>query len=85
LIGILKDRGTAGVTGWELRLFIAAEVCFILSVLAGYVVLGSLTGSQYDGHFDVYRPTTFWVSRFQFATYVIGLIVFIGLALVFAV
>jgi hypothetical protein len=35
LIGILKDRAAAGLTGWQLRWFITAELCFIVSVVAG--------------------------------------------------
>jgi hypothetical protein len=85
LIGILKDRTAAGLTGWQLRWFIAAELCFIVSVLAGYVVLGAVTGSQYDGKFDVYRPATRRWSFIQLGTYAFGLLVFFWLALAFVI
>jgi len=84
LIGILKDKSTVGLTDSQLSWFIAAEVSFIISVLTGYVVLATLTGSQDAGKFDVYRPATRWFSLFQFGSYLLGLVVFIKLALVFA-
>jgi hypothetical protein len=83
LVGILKDRAAVGLTGWQLRWFVAAEVCFIFSVLAGYVVLGTLTGSQYDDKFDVYRPATRRSSLIQLGLYLIGLAAFMFLALAF--
>jgi hypothetical protein len=55
------------------------EICFIASVLAGYVVLGTIAGSQHMNSFNVFRPATKWVSRFQILSYVAGL----GLFLVF--
>jgi hypothetical protein len=41
LIAIVKDRPTAHVTPAQFRWFVAAEALFILSVLAGYLVLAS--------------------------------------------
>lgn len=80
LVGILKDRGTAGLAANHVCWFITAEIFFILSVLAGYIVLGSIVGSQHEGRFDVFRPATRYFSLFQFGCYVGGLIVFIVLA-----
>ena len=56
LVSILKDRTSLdrGQLGW----FIAAEIFFILSVLVGYVVLASLSGSQAANEFNVYRLAT---------------------------
>jgi hypothetical protein len=50
-------------------------------VLAGYVVLGSLAGSQDDSSFDVFRPATRITSLVQFGAYLVGLVVFITLAI----
>jgi hypothetical protein len=80
LVAILKDRTAAGIGSKELVGFIVAEFFFISSVFAGYVVLGTITGSQEDGTFDVYRPATMRASLAQVATYLLGLLVFILLA-----
>src|SRR2546430_4416380 len=48
----------------------AAEALFVLSVLAGYIVLGSLVGSQDEGKFDVFRTATRLWSLLQFGLYV---------------
>jgi hypothetical protein len=82
LIGILKDRTQAGITKAEVSWLVAAEICFIVSVLSGYVALGSLAGSQDSGDFDVYRPATRRSSLIQFVSYVLGLVLFIILAIV---
>jgi hypothetical protein len=79
-IGIMKDRTASGLDKSQLYSFIGSEVLFIISVLAGYVVLGSLTGSQAAGDFDVYRPATRRSSLVQFGAYVFGLVVFLVLA-----
>ena|ERR1043166_1113696 len=81
IIGILKDKNAVGLSNSQFRWFIVAEICFIVSVLAGYIVLGTLTGSQNAGQFDVFRPATRGFSLVQFGAYLIGLIVFIKLAL----
>jgi len=80
LIAILKDRAAANLTASQLRWFVIAEVCFIVSVLAGYIVLATISGWQNVGRFDVYRPATRWWSLAQFFTYLLGLIVFFILA-----
>ncbi|HTD34141.1 MAG TPA: hypothetical protein VK665_10800, partial [Candidatus Elarobacter sp.] len=77
LITILKDRLGAGITSASMQPFIAAEVLFVLSVIAGYVAIGSLAGSQDMGDFDVYRPATRFFSLAQFGFYLEGLIVFV--------
>lgn len=80
LVVVLKDRRAAGLTYYDVGWFIAGEAFFVVSVLLGYVALGSLAGSQDSGKFDVYRQATRYASLAQFAFYVLGLCVFIGLA-----
>src|SRR3954463_794881 len=58
LVAILKDRQGAGAKYVHVGLFITSEALFVLSVLLGYVVLGSLAGSQDREDFDIYRPAT---------------------------
>jgi len=79
LVALLKDNSQVGLTGCQILWFIVAEVCFVLSVFAGYVVLASIAGWQAIGRFDVYRPATKWSSLAQIGLYVLGLFVFIGL------
>ncbi|MBY2987508.1 hypothetical protein [Rhizobium leguminosarum] len=57
--------------------FVGAEVLFILSIMAGYLVLGTIAGSQVRGEHWVYRPATVVSSWIQIGTYVAGLIVLI--------
>lgn len=80
LVTILKDKVASNITYVQIGWFIAVEICFIVSVLAGYVVLGSLAGSQDDNSFDVFRPATRLFSLLQFVAYVTGLALFIALA-----
>ena len=79
LVALLKDNSEVGLTGCQILWFIIAEVCFVLSVLAGYVVLASIAGWQAIGKYDVYRPATKWSSLAQIGLYIFGLFVFIGL------
>src|SRR5262249_30311916 len=81
LVTILKDRTSTRLDGSQLFWFVAVEIVFILSVLAGYVVLASLSGSQATNEFNVYRPATRISSLIQFGTYVLGLIMFMKLAI----
>lgn len=57
--------------------FLWAEALLISSILAGFVVLGTVAGSQYDGSFDVYRPASRAFSICQFALYILGIAVFL--------
>jgi hypothetical protein len=61
--------------------FIAAESCFVLSVFWGYLVLGSLAGSQDKGTYNVHRTATRIISWFQIVTYLIGAGLFVTLLL----
>jgi hypothetical protein len=60
--------------------FIVSEVFFIVSVLLGYVVFGTIAGYQQKGKFDIYRSATKWFSIFQFVTLLIGISAFVTLA-----
>ncbi len=53
--------------------FVCAEVAFIISVLAGYIVLASIAGYQHKNIFNVYRGATRYLSLFQLFMYVAGL------------
>lgn len=80
LVTILKDKTSAGLDDCTLSWFVAVEVLFVFSVLSGYVVLGSLAGSQDDGSFNVFRTATRCFSLLQFGSYVVGIGVFVALA-----
>jgi len=70
-----KDTPALGQA--DLTVFLVAEVFQILSVLAGYLALGSLAGSQEEGTHDIYRPATMWLSRAQVILYLAGAGVFV--------
>jgi hypothetical protein len=84
LIAILKDRNQVGLTDHQILWFVVAEMLFIVSVFAGYVVLATIAGWQAIGKFDVYRPATKWSSLAQIIFYVLGLAIFmlLGVSLV---
>jgi len=77
LIAILKDSTPLCLKGGGLTWFVIMEALFVCSVLAGYAVLGSLTGSQDNGSFDVFRKATRVLSLMQFGFYLLGISVFI--------
>jgi hypothetical protein len=77
----------AAVVGWttaatsaqlkdHLDALIWLEAAFLLSLLCGYVTIGTIAGSQNSGQYDVYRPATRIAANAQFALYVLGLILF---------
>ena len=68
-----------GLTLFQTTVFVISELAFVASVIAGYVVLGAITGSQHNGTYDVYRPATRISSLIQLALYVSGLAVFVWL------
>jgi tetrahydromethanopterin S-methyltransferase subunit D len=84
LVAVLKERSSVGLANSQLFWFVVAEVLFIASVLAGYVVLGTIAGFQDAQKFDVYRPATRYASLIQIAAYLSGLSVFIYLAFTLA-
>lgn len=57
--------------------FIWMEMLFVSSVLAGYVVVGTITGIQYNRNYNVYRLATRLSSFAQLGLYLAGLIIFI--------
>ncbi len=71
-----------GDKGLQARLHVSgllwAERLFIASVFLGYVVLGTIAGSQDQGTYNVYRPATRYVSFAQILAYLGGLAVFIN-------
>src|SRR5579872_3513387 len=64
LVAVLKERTSVGLTNSQLFWFVVAEIFFIASVLAGYVVLGTIAGYQHADRFDVYRKATRYSSLF---------------------
>lgn len=65
------------IKGFSLKLLVITECLFVLSTILGYVVLGTITGSQNNGEYNVYRPATMRFSLLEFLLYLGGLIVFI--------
>lgn len=84
LVAVLKERTTVGLASSQLFWFVIAEVLFIASVMAGYVVLGTIAGSQDANRYDVYRLATRCASLAQITAYLFGLSVFIYLAFILA-
>jgi hypothetical protein len=81
LVAFFTDKTTPamGIASlWELLL---AEGCFVASVLMGYVVLGTIAGSQDGGSFDVYRRATRNFSFAQIGAYLGGMGLFVALAI----
>jgi hypothetical protein len=68
-----NDKGVIVLTPSELHALLWPEGLFVLSVLLGYVVLGSLAGTQHDGEFNVYRVAIRVFSLLQFFSYLFGL------------
>jgi hypothetical protein len=73
-LALIKGAEKFVLTDTQLVIFIVAESCFILSVLAAYIVLATVAGSQDNGTFDVYRPATRISSGIQLGMYLFGLI-----------
>jgi hypothetical protein len=79
-VAVFKDRAAIGLSKSLLFWFVVADVLFILSVFMGYVVLGTISGFQHVGKYDVHRPATRTCSMLQILTYLAGLVVFIYFA-----
>ena len=56
--------------------FLGTEACFVLSVVLGYVTIGTIAGTQNDGSYNVFRKATRLFSLGQFACYVFGILAF---------
>lgn len=80
LVSFFSERVGVGIGSSGLNLLVGAESCFVASVLAGYVVLATLSGSQHLNKFDVFRPATRWSSISQLGCYIAGLFLFVLLA-----
>ena len=74
-----KTYDPSHVVRMSLRLFFSAEGMLIASVIAGYIVLGSIAGSQHSGDFNVYRTATRLFSLFQMGLYLGGILCFVFL------
>jgi hypothetical protein len=81
LVGILKDKAAVSLSSPQLCTLLIIQGLFIFSVIAGYVVLGTIVGSLDEDRYDVYRPATMWFSRLQVFSYAVGLVVFAFFAL----
>lgn len=79
LVALVRPEKPNGLNRQDIIVFIVAEALFILSVLLGYVVLGTIAGSQDEGKFDVYRKATMICSLLQLASYISGLGIFVYL------
>ncbi|MDX0833803.1 hypothetical protein GOD82_28615 [Sinorhizobium medicae] len=73
LTSAIKGELTSTLSHNQLSTFVAAEIMFILSILLGYVVLATISGSQVLGEHWIYRPATTVSSLLQITTYVLGL------------
>jgi hypothetical protein len=81
-VALFKDRVAEGLSSSLLFWFVVSDGLFITSVLAGYVVLGTIAGFQHLNQYNVYRPATKFASLAQIAAYLIGLAIFIYVAFV---
>jgi hypothetical protein len=75
-LATLKGGGTT-LGSALMEAFFWSEISFVGSVFSGYLVLGSIAGSQNKGEYNVYRAATMLLSWLQILTYVAGLSVFI--------
>jgi hypothetical protein len=62
----------------NLSSLITMELFFVGSVLCGYIVFGTISGTQNSGEYNVYRPATRLSSILQLAFYITGLILLIS-------
>ena len=70
-----KDLATpmwVGAVPW----FVGIEACFVLSVICGYVTIGTIAGTQNDETYNVFRKATRGFSIAQFVSYVAGIVLF---------
>lgn len=61
----------------SVRLIVIVEAFFVVSVLAGYLTIGSIADSQHKGQFNVYEAKTMTLGRIQFFSYLFGIIAFV--------
>ncbi len=65
------------VKGFSLQLLVITEVLFVISTVLGYIVLGTIAGSQDKGEYNVYRQATRVFSLLEFLFYLLGLTMFV--------
>jgi hypothetical protein len=70
-----SDGNALGLVPW--CRFFWAESLLVGSILAGYVVLGTVAGSQHRGEYNVHRPATRVSSIVQLLLYLAGIVVFL--------
>lgn len=70
-VALLKEKE------FPLPLFVWSEVCFIASVIGGYLTLATIAGWQNEGKYDVYRPGTRIASACQFVLFLVGCFLFL--------
>lgn len=58
-------------------LVIFMELGFVLSVFTGYVVFGTISGTQHKGEYNVYNSNTMLFSRIQIGLFLFGLVFFL--------
>ena len=68
----LNSAKLSSVIPW----FVAAEACFVLSVILGYITIGTIAGTQNDGTYNVFRVATRGFSLAQFLFYLLGIVIF---------
>jgi hypothetical protein len=68
----LESAKLSSVMPW----FVGAETCFVLSVILGYVTIGTIAGTQNDGTYNVFRVATRGFSIAQFLFYLLGIVIF---------
>ena len=79
LFSLLRGKEAILLSSPDIRWMIGAEVLFVLSVLLGYVVVGTIAGEQDAGTYNVFRPATRISSLAQLAFYLLGLAAFVRL------
>ena len=73
LLGFLRPATGEPASSGEWLLVAAGEFFLVSSIVLGYVVAGSLAGSQHDGNYDVYRPATRVASLAQLTSLLFGI------------
>lgn len=59
--------------------FTCAEGLLVASILAGYLVLSTIAGTQHQGIYDVHRPATRICSLLQIGFYLGGVVLFLSM------
>jgi hypothetical protein len=76
-VSFFRPSGPQPAPHLSVNLFVIAEILLILSVLSGYLVLGSIAGSEHSEEFNVYRRATRILSVLQVLLYLAGLCFFV--------